>query len=113
MQKIVPESVARSGFKYWLEPDGTLYQTTEHSVGAMWWALQNMDDPRSIFGVRDLMALGWLRLVTDRNYIRVTGGSNANNPVPTEGQDGTIKRLADRFKELNGIKPAVAMGEDA
>ena len=106
-----PSTISRSGFKYWLGPDGALYQTDEHSLGARRWAMQHLDEePPMTFGVRDLMRRGWIRLVTERSIIRVTGGEDASSPAPTPSQMRTLRSLSDRFRELNGTVPDVRVG---
>lgn len=106
-----PETVARSGFKYWLEPDGTLYQTDEHAVGARRWAMQNLDNAPITFGVSDLMRRGWVRLVTVKDKIWVTGGEDASSPTLTPAQKKAIRGLKDRFLTLNGAPPSVEIGD--
>lgn len=106
-----PSSISRSGLKYWLEPDGTLYQTEEHSVGAKRWGMMNLDDVPPTFGVSDLMARGWVRLVTEKSTIWVTGGNAATSPSLTASQKKTLREVSDTFLLLNGVKPDVKVGD--
>ena len=73
--------------------------------------MQNLDDPLPTFGVSDLMALGWVRLVTEKSTIWVTGGENASRPELSSAQKKTIKLMVDQFTILNSTTPEVVVGD--
>jgi hypothetical protein len=110
MHQLKPEEITKSGFKYWLDSKGQLFQTEEHSVGAKRWAMQNLDDPPMTFGVKNLNDLGWVRIVTEKNNIWLTGNIGPSGVTLTPAQTKGVKSLEDRFFELNGVKPKVDRG---
>ena len=111
MNEILPANIRKSGFKYWLEPNGTLFQTDEHSSGARRWAMQNLDDAPMTFGVTDMMKRGWIRLVTEKDVIWVTGGEGATRPELTPSQKKTVRNISDAFLEINGNTPNIRVGD--
>lgn len=120
--KIEVNQVSRSGFKFWLDPNGNLYTVNEHGQDARLLAEMgvipeaelrsiniNPDNIPVTFGTAHLWKLGWLRLVTTKELIMVTG--EGDKPKPSTQQRKTLEALRDRYFHLNKVSPEVLYGD--